>query len=312
MYITEFCDDPDNIIILETGRNTFDDSIFREYQEKLKALDRYMYLVDAYEITIDCSSDLKGIIPQSQDAFWKVNKCLLNYVNAIYCYHEFVNSYNPPLGTIANKYYYDKNGKFWYRFVCDYRNRVVHQSVILRDFDAGNGDIFIDLDELIEEQNKIISDLRKKPKEISNARRFLQKITTLANTPHRVRDGRRLWSMKVVAKLTDQEITDMSNEILLHAFRKAIQPVFEWLLSLMHSEGGIPKYTFIVNKDVKDSELEPNYTLEWYFRKIVRSMGKNNNVCREMRELLISRRYTNFYDGNCDIDEFINICCGDR
>lgn len=308
MYITEYCDDPDNIILMERGRNTFDDSIFKEYEEKLKILDRYMLLVDTYAIVIDCSSDLQVIIPQSEDAFWKVNKCLLNYVNAVYCYHEFVNSYDPPLKVITDKYYNEENGKFWYRFVCDYRNRIIHQSVILRDFDPGNGDVFIDLDELIEEQNKIISDTSKKPKEISNARRFLRKIKTLANTPHRVRDERRLWSMKVVAKSTDQEITDMSNEVLLHAFRKAILPVFEWLLFLVHSEDGIPKYTFIINKDFKDSELEPNHSLEWFIKKVVRSLGKNNNVCQEMRELLISRGYTHFYNGNCDIDEFIDLC----
>lgn len=310
MYITEFCDDPDNIIVLETGRNMFDDSIFREYQEKMKTIDRYMYLADAYAIIIDCSSDLQGIIPRSQDAFWKINKCLLNYVNSVYCYREFVNSYDPPLKAITDKYYHEENGRFWYRFVCDYRNRIIHQSIILRAFDPGNGDVFIDLDELIEEQNKIISDTRKKSSEISNARRFLQKITTLANTPHRVIDERRFWSMKKVSKSTDQEITDMSNEVLLHAFRNGIRPVLEWLLSLMHSEGGMPKYTFIVNKGVEDSELEPNYSLELFFRWIVRSLGKNNNVCREMRELLISKGYTHFYDGNCDIDEFIDLCYG--
>lgn len=308
MYITEFCDDPDNIIVLETGQNTFEDSILKEYKEKLKTLDRYMYLVDTYNIIIDCSSDLQAIIPKSQDAFWKVNKCLLNYVNAIYCYHEFVNSYDPPLKTITDKYYKEENGKFWYRFVCDYRNRIIHQSVILRDFDPGNGDVFIDLDELIDEQKMIISDINKREKEISNAKRFLRKITTLANTPHRVRDEHRFWSMKLVAKFTDHEIAEMSNEILLHAFRNAIKPIVEWLLSLMHSEGGIPKYTFIVNKDTMGSELEPNYSLELYFKKIVRSLGENNEVCREMHELLISRGYTHFYDGNCDIDKFIDSC----
>lgn len=101
MYITKFCDDPDNIIVLDTAVKSFEDSIFKEYGEKLRILDRYMFLVDTYAIIMDCSSDLKAIMPQSEDAFWKVNKYLLNYVNAVYCYHEFVNNYDPPLKIIT-------------------------------------------------------------------------------------------------------------------------------------------------------------------------------------------------------------------
>lgn len=157
---------------------------------------------------------------------------------------------------------------------------------------------------MIEEQQKIILDISKNTKEKTNAKRFNQKITTLANDPHWIRDERRFFSMKEVAKLADEEITEMSNEILFHAFNKAIYPIFEWLLSLVHLEGGNPKYTFIVNKDVRNSELEPNFSLECGFRKIVRMLGKNNNVYREMHKLFISRGYRHFFDENCDIDEF--------
>ena len=303
MYFTEFCDDPDNIIVLDTADKTFDDSIFKEYVEKQRNLDRYMFLVDAYAIIMDCSSDLKAIKPQSDDPFWKVNKYLLNYVNAVYCYHEFVNNYDPPLKIITDKYYKEEGGNFWYRFVCDYRNRIVHQSVILKDYNPGNGDVFIDLDELIEGQQKIILDISKNAKEKDNARRFNRKITTLANEPHWVRDERRFFSMKEVALLADGEMTEMSNEILYHAFNKSIYPIFQWLLSLVHLEGGNPKYTFIVNKEAINNELEPNLSLEWGFKMIVRRLGKNNSVYREMRELFISRGYRHFFSENCDIDE---------
>lgn len=308
MFITEYCDDPDNIVCLDCGDHNYSDAIFDEYDSKLKILDRYMYLIDTYSIIMDCSCDLQNITPKSEDAFWRVNKYLLNYVNAVYCYREFVNSYDPPLNAITDKYYKDENGRFWYRFVCDYRNRVIHQSVILRDFAPGDGDVFIDLDELINEQNRIIEDKTKSSKEVKNARRFLDKIQRLANAPHRIRENHRFYSMKKVAEYTDHEITDMNNEILLEALRNAVIPVFEWLLSLMYHDGHIYKYTFIVNKEIRGSELEPNYSLEWYFRKIIRGLGRNNDVVREIWKLLSSKGYEYFYNGQCGIEKFIEHC----
>ena len=151
MFVLEYCDDP-NKPVLQAGNIKYESDFQQEYIDKLKEIDRFTYLIDMYTIMESCAEDLISIKIEDVNDFWKVNKALLNYVNAVYSYKEFVNSYDPPLREIKEKYYLHKK---WYRFVCDYRNRVIHQSTIIKDYSPGSNEIYIDLDEVIERQNSL-------------------------------------------------------------------------------------------------------------------------------------------------------------
>ena len=304
MFVTEYCTDPDNIGKLYSGSKKYDDSISEEYDQKRKTLDRYLYLVDNYTIILDCSRDLRGIAPHSDDGFWRVNKCLLNYVNAVFCYREFIRSYNPPLTRTADQFYSFDNGKEWYRFVCELRNHVIHQSIIINYFDPDTGDIYIDLSDLEAKQKK-----KMKDKNLENnvgAVYFLNMIQRLSKTPDRMSAGKPLYSMKRIAINADKEIKEMSDSILLEAYKKAVRPIIKWLLLMVQCNEEGMYYTFLVDKTRKHAPIEPNYSIEWYFKCMLQRLKKENIIIHNMRHLLETNGYKYFYDGGSDISTFID------
>lgn len=304
MFVSEWCTDPDNIT-LQKASVIYDDSISEQFDEKRKKMDRFLYLVDNYAIIRDCAEDLKAIQPHSDDRFWKVNKCLLNYVNAVFCYREFISNYDPPLSKISEQYYRFDFGKKWYRFVCELRNHVIHQSIIINSYDRETGEIYINLAELEEKQKEKIKDqgLEKN----KGAQYFLSMIQGLAQNPDGGGKDKPLCSMKKIVRLAGQELYDMSNDIFLEAYKKGVKPIMKWMLSLVQHSDDTDRYTFIVNKENRSyAPIEPNFSLEWYFKNMVQRLGKDSIVIHSMRHLFVSNGYSYFYDGSCDIDAFIN------
>ena len=152
MYILEYCNDPEHAD-LKDGHRNFDDNFPLEFNNALNALNRFLYLTDMHRIIVSCASDFLNLQGGEEVEFWQINKYFLNYLNAVYSYKEFVNSYDPPLKEITDGYYYKRR---WYRFICDYRNRVIHQSTIIKDRSNETGDVFINIDEIIEIQDGIV------------------------------------------------------------------------------------------------------------------------------------------------------------
>ena len=145
MYILEYCNDPEHAD-LKDGHRNFDDNFPLEFNNALNALNRFLYLTDMHRIIVSCASDFLHLQGGEEVEFWQINKYFLNYLNAVYSYKEFVNSYDPPLKEITDGYYYKRR---WYRFICDYRNRVIHQSTIIKDRSNETGDVFINIDEIM-------------------------------------------------------------------------------------------------------------------------------------------------------------------
>lgn len=207
MYILEYCNDPEHAD-LKDGHRNFDDNFPLEFNNALNALNRFLYLTDMHRIIVSCASDFLNLQGGEEVEFWQINKYFLNYLNAVYSYKEFVNSYDPPLKEITDGYYYKRR---WYRFICDYRNRVIHQSTIIKDRSNETGDVFINIDEIIEIQEAVIADItaerdgekdpkkkEKYKKQIENAERFLREIKALLSDPVLVQRGYHFKSMKSV------------------------------------------------------------------------------------------------------------------
>ncbi len=300
MFVLEYCNDPENAD-LHPGNQTFTDSFEKEFDKEINSLDRFIYLIDMFRIIESCSEDLVGVTINNMDEFWKINKCLLNYVNSVYSYKEFINSYDPPLKRITEDYYRSKK---WYRFVCDYRNRVIHQSTIIKDYARGSMDIFVDLDEVIEIQESFHFE---KESQRRNSERFAAVLVEMKKEA-KVMQGKHFLSMKYIAKKADSEISAMRDEVLLYAYRKGIKPVLEWFISFMPIIEGTYQYVFIVDKNrLPDAVYEPNYVLEDFVRRLVAYLGKEHVVCKEIIDLLTKKQYNYFYDGNCDIDNYIQM-----
>lgn len=64
---------------------------------------------------------------------------------------------------------------------------------------------------------------------------------------------------------------------------------------------------FVVDKDnIPESVREPNYTMEDFARRMIKSLGVESVICKELFALLSEKKYNYFYDGNCGLEDFIN------
>ena len=211
------------------------------------------------------------------------------------------------LKSITEKYY---NQRRWYRFLCDFRNYIVHQSIIIKDYRPSNGDVFIN----IEEVAKLLSEYEyPKDWQRRNAEDFTKWLESFKEESLEIKDDHFL-SMKNVTSLVLNEIRQMKDEVLMYAFEKSIKPSIMWLLDLIPKKEGMFKYAFIVDKSrLPEAVREPNDALEDFIRKMIKSLGADSIVCKELIKLLVNEGYSLFYDGNCGTKEFIenmniNIC----
>ena len=102
MFILEYCDDPEKGEII-ASTTQFDYEFNRVFDSKLHDLDKFLFLVDMQIIIEACAEDLLVAEIDNLDEFWRINKTLLNFVNAIYGYKEYVNSYEPSLKAVTEK-----------------------------------------------------------------------------------------------------------------------------------------------------------------------------------------------------------------
>ena len=82
MFEVEYCNNPELGDIHSTDIK-YDYTFDVEFNAKLKDLDKFLFLVDMHTIINSCGDDLLSITIDDFDEFWKINKQLLNFVNAI-------------------------------------------------------------------------------------------------------------------------------------------------------------------------------------------------------------------------------------
>lgn len=240
MFELEYCSNPE-IGELHSSGIKFDYQYDVEFDSKLKTLDKFLFLVDMHTIIDSCAKDFLEITIDDFDEFWKINKRLLNFVNAVYGYKEYVNSYEPSLKSITEKYY---NMKKWYRFLCDFRNYIIHQSIIIKDYRPSDGDVFINIGEVV----SLLSEYDyPNDRYRRNAEEFTKWLECFKDDSLEIKDDIFL-SMKNVTSLVVDEMSQMKNDVLLYAYRKSIQPSIEWLIKQIPIIDGKFQYVFVVDK----------------------------------------------------------------
>ena len=298
MFEVEYCNNPENGNIYSAGIK-YDFEFDKEFDAKLKALDKFLFLIDMHTIIDSCGDDLLSVTIDDFDEFWKINKLLLNFVNSVYGYKEYVNSYEPSLKSITEKYY---DMKKWYRFLCDFRNYIIHQSIIVKDYRPSDGDIFINIEEVAE----LLTEYEyPKDWQRHNAEEFTKWIENFKEDTFEIKDVHFL-SMKNVTSMVVTEMRAMKDEVLMYAYKKSIKSSLEWLFEQIPKVEGKYQYTFIVDKtNLPESVREPNYALEDFIRRVIKTLSEDSIICKEILELFTSVGYLFFYDGNCDIEDFI-------
>ena len=285
-----YCSEPEEGEIHSTGKQ-YNDCFSDEYEEMLEKLDKFVYLIDMYKIIEDCAADLENVHIDNKYEFWKANKCLLNYVNAVFSFKEFIRHNKPSVECISEPYW-EKRG--WYKNTCELRNRIIHQSTIIKDYHLRSGKIYINLDELIETQQEVMKTLKNKKREDAEA--FVKYLEDIRNKSEDI-DGQYYLEMKYIAKQTNYEIKEMFQGIIDFLYESQIKGILEKLMAMIWWEKGINQYVFIVDDENQPrSYYEPNITLEHFKLYIQHRLGLDNNVTKKIVEFFAQNNYKIFYD----------------
>lgn len=250
MYYGFYCLNPNDTSNPLNSNHTYSDEFPKLYNKILDNLDQFIYLLDTYTIIKDCFNDFSSFETNSNnEKFWKINKLLFNYVNSVYIFKEFANNYShdTELKIIINNYY--KKDK-WFRFICDYRNAVIHQFSIIKDI-GKNDEYFLNIDELVKVLNKS-SKNRKKDK---NKIEFANKLKT--KYYHYYVDSNQTCYLNLteIIKNVDHEITELYEELVDKAYKKYVKPNIIKLIEYCYKKNNIYFYTFIINQNDKNDYL---------------------------------------------------------
>ena len=294
---TAFFADPSNENCISSDYS-FEDTVLNTMMQNVEIQDRFIYLINMYRIIVDCSDDFSRYKVEQKRYFWKVNKYLLNYVNAVYSFKEYIeNCYGKEseVNKIADKYYRQTK---WYTFLCNYRNRIIHQSAVIKDYDLNSGNVYIDLDELIEGTRQQIESSGKGKK---NGEQFIAFVHSQFPSTLLIGEHHFIGAKQMLEKV-NAEIKDMVNEVFLHLYETEVKQCFEWFLS-MTLQNKEEKYlsTYII-QDGTRKNFQTNFYLEDYAVNIMFTIGKGFDITRKIIDFFKTAGYDYFYTQNCDLD----------
>ncbi len=282
MFVVEYFARQNDMDLKRTSKQ-YTDSIAEEYNSKREKLDTFIYVADLFRVVTDCTHELLNLPSGHTISFWQANKLFISYLNAIYFYKEYIKNTSFPTDAIVDRYW-KKMGMF--RFIYDFRNHVIHESLIIKDRSVYSGDVFVEIEEMLTKVAENISSLEaegKGKKKINAEKQFLQTVNDF-HLPIAIQHGnKKLLSVKELAKAAQPELEAANQEVLARTFEVVVMPILEWLLSLIHRENGQYKYTFIINKkwqDIPEKEpdclFEPALQIESFLAELCRSLGKQD------------------------------------
>ncbi len=321
MYFQEYCDEPQYGEIVQSGK-TYEDSLSEQYENIIRNLDSYIFLMDAYKIIKSCYDDFLQYPEKKKDKveFWKINKYLLNYLNAVYFYKEFVDDKDSPIKKISNSFYKNKQ---WYWFLCNFRNSAIHQGIIAREMLKKTGTCYIDLNEMKKIQEKRIEDIKKmisdienesekkaKKKNLDSAGYLFNRIKQIEKEESTRFENMPFLNLKVVIEKAQKEIDVMHERNLEMAYYPFIEKPLKELFELIYWDNSTAKYTFLVNHEYMNEGktltgvYEPTYSIDNFIQYIFDGVGKIHPVAEKIYNLLKDRGYTYLYEYKCSIDKF--------
>lgn len=255
MY-SQYYHDKNLSALVGTGKD-YTEELRADFEVKLERLDKFVYLIQLFEILKSNSEDFLLCNVTKKDMFWKINKYLLGYVNAVYSYKEYVTYYSSRKSEfykIQDKYYLSC-GK--YRFLCEYRNRIIHQSALIKDTDKNTGDPYIDLLELISYFESLIDDCSKNPKQISKNEKTREYIAHLETYKDKCLqfNGRPYLSAKKIVNEANTEISEMNERLCFNLWNSEIKDIFSWIHNMLVFEDNKYEHTYAVKDRDPDTSV---------------------------------------------------------
>ncbi len=300
MYRLEFCDDPNNPKLFD-GEIEYEDSFEQEFMKHMGVLDKYEGLTIMYRIVESCRQDLYYAFDNEERDWWEVNKAWLNYLNAIYSCKEFIGNYEPSIMEVHDKYY-KKMG--WYRFICDYRNIVIHSSELIVVCSDESKEFLVGYDK-VQEVFRRIKSAKNTKEELKEIKRFIiEELNTeiyTYNLKGAIKEEKYI-SVRKLADKVSKEINEMKEEIALEAYKLDVPNSLQWFIDKIPYIDDMYWYPFIVNYEKYDNNenegvLEPSFTMEQFVHRVHAGIGEKSKVSKEIGLFLKQHKYNKFFDG---------------
>lgn len=304
MY-SQFVLDESIVSLVGTGKDYYDN--FREeFDRKLACLDKFIYLTQLFQILNSCHKDFLSVSGVKKDEFWKINKYLLNYVNSVYSYKEYVSCYRNK----GSDFYKIQDENYlscgMYRFICEYRNRIIHQSALIKDVDKNTGDPYIDLEELISyfEGQIVDSKNQRQVAKNNNIKLYVEHLKTYVEKGITFNE-RPYLSAKNIVQEANAEIMKMNESLCLCLWESEIRDCFEWIHKMLYSDGNCYAQTYAVEEIDVNTRINITYTFEEYFMTILLALGPDSKLVSLIRDFYVEKRYYYFFSYACNINDLI-------
>lgn len=296
MFEVSFYESADSEELSFPGKH-YDDSFPTIFHEKMDQVDAFFFLADLVNIVNDCTQDFLGLPGGEETNFWQVNKAFIAYLNAVYFYREYAKNYSEPVKSVIAEYL-DKRKLFW--MIGEFRNHVIHKSIIIMHRSLNAGDIYISREEICSRVEDNISSLcnsgKNKGRKASE-KQFLSELRKLSSPVVRTMEDKDYISVKVLVQAAKKELADLIQEVLTQTYHNDLIPVLKWLLSLIYKDNGHYKDTKISRKmpytSVRDGDdfFLPASQLETILYELVHCLGRNNALCQHTYQWLLDEGY---------------------
>lgn len=258
--------------------------------KQLSSFEHCAYLCVLFHIWWDASKNLMNYRMQGLDTFWLGNKLLLNYFNSMYAIKEYLEENYPELcekkAGIVDKAYY--NAESWFFFACEYRNRLIHQANVIKDYSENHRELVLCLDEFVELQKKQLQRSNASSKKLKEA--FIIRLESMYQESNKYM-GKHYIRLLYVIQSIDRELLELLNHVFFYVFKNNIQGILDGLLYSMCNENGefcLTEY-YSANNDVV---LLPNTELENLYVTTILNTSPDSGLSILLYNYLQEKGYT--------------------
>lgn len=283
--------------LYEYGGNTYEDSVLDTIKGIKSETNALIYYLVMYRVVKSSVSQHISFSMKSMDDYWESVEKLLNCLNAIYSFKEYIDSeycdpnkdnYNENVRKIKEKYYQSFQ---WYTFACNYRNRIIHQAAFAKDFDPETGDTFIDLDEFHEYLEKLLGPISKKNKNTLRIIRFVDQQMEYSLIKQ---DGHRCLPTKYVVDRAFHEVQSMFDDICMELFSSKINIGLQHYVRMM-----IKTETGFADTRLMDTDGNTLFLLNLEFESLIVNICLNtegdSKINKALYNMLTSLNYKPLY-----------------
>ena len=257
-------------------------------------IERFAFLSVLYRVVVDTSYDFLNYKVKSHEHFWKCIKYQMNYVNALYGFKEYV-KYN--YGEKSNEYkliddHYNRIG--WYTFAMHYRNIIIHRAGMVRDYLPKTGDVFIDLDKIIDETKKDIDRKKKQKKKKYNEEHDRNFIRFVENQFSDCVGNGNYYSAKKALLNANTEIYEIAKDVFHYIYQHEYLPVMEYLIGIVVKDPyGEYVPTYVVNQETGKQFAVHEYLEDmlWNHRF---TLGSEFGIVQDMLRKFYESKYLYF------------------